>query len=427
MLKIFESVPEFSHPADEPPYDCNDGAFMKLYRSVSLEEYKAYTGELKAAGFTLFDENRIKDNYYSGFKGSGFLLHTDYSSADGCMHVIADPNTNLYEKEEAAFDKPADTVLYQFEIDHSLIDCGMCYIIQCADNSFFIVDSAHVCSVPDNQRIYDFLRKLTPEGKKIIISGWFFSHGHVDHIGKFMDFLKYNYNDDVVIEKLYYNFVSCSHPDNGEWMISDKIFQLQFEELVKNYPEIPGIKLHSGQTFWVRNLKFDVLCTHEDIYPDDLINYNDSSTVLMMTACGNKVLFPGDAGEKESRLLETCYGDYLKCDIVQVSHHGHFGTTVEFYELARADVALFATTQIMYDGDWPVYAANRKAVELSREHYIASNGTVKIKLPYKPGATEVFPDETFEDFDAIYNLWGYEYTEERKKELREAFEKRRKK
>ncbi|MBO5859442.1 MAG: hypothetical protein J6R20_06660, partial [Clostridia bacterium] len=60
-----------------------------------------------------------------------------------------------------------------------------------------------------------------------------------------------------------------------------------------------------------------------------------------------------------------------------------------------------------------------------KEYYIASNGAVEIPLPYKFGQTKVLPDETFEDFNGIYWLWCYEYTDEYKEKLYKEFLERK--
>ena len=40
----------------------------------------------------------------------------------------------------------------------------MCYILRCADNSFFIIDGGHFLQPNDHKRIYRFLRERTPDG-----------------------------------------------------------------------------------------------------------------------------------------------------------------------------------------------------------------------------------------------------------------------
>ena len=125
------------------------------------------------------------------------------------------------------------------------------------------------------------------------------------------------------------------HRDGGEWMESHRGYYTLFYNALNNHPEIPVIRLHTGETFYLDNLKVDVLCSHEDVFPNDNSNYNDSSVVIMLTVEGTKILIPGDAGHEESYILEARYPDYLKSDIVQSAHHGHFGTTENFYQLGN--------------------------------------------------------------------------------------------
>lgn len=390
-------------------YDCSDGVSMALYYNVSENDFYSYEKELEKDGYAFFDKNDFAGNIHFTLKNSDMLIQL-YRTVDGEVRVIADSYTKDIKKEIEPFERKCSTELYQFETDHSLIDCGMCYIIRCADNSFFIVDSAHYLSVHDNDRIHKLLRSMTPENEKIRIAGWFVSHGHEDHYSKFMDYLIYNM-EDTEIERIYMNLVSAQHPDCGSWNQYNNVLMENFRDFV-NKTGIPIVKLHTGQRFFVRNLEFKVLCTHEDVYPQSNADFNNSSVVLMMEADGSKVLIPGDAGDKESIIMEQRYGDYLKCDIVQLSHHGHNGTSEQFYRYAKADVVLCPNTQIKIDEEFPRIRANRVAKEISKEFYVSSNGTVKLTLPYELGSAEVFPDETTEDFVSVKYLWGYDYTEE---------------
>lgn len=391
-------------------YDCSDGVSMALYENVNKNDFLAYKNTLENDGYTLFDSTDFAGNIHFTLKKDGMLVQL-YRSVDGKMRVIADNYTADYDKEQGSVVRRCNTELYQFETDHSLIDCGMCYIIRCADNSFFIIDSAHYLSVHDNDRIHDFLRSMTPENEKIRIAGWFISHGHEDHYSKFMDYMLYNC-EDTVIERIYLNLVSAQHPDCGRWEQYNNVLMENFRSFINNERDIPIVKLHTGQRFFVRNLEFKVICTHEDVYPESNQDFNNSSVVLMLEAEGTKVLIPGDASDKESIIMEERYGDWLKADIVQLSHHGHNGTSEKFYELVNADVVLCPNTQIKIDEEFPRIRANRVAKEISKEFYVSANGTVKLTLPYKAGTAEVFPDETTEDFVSIKFLWGYDYTPE---------------
>ena len=198
-------------------------------------------------------------------------------------------------------------------------------------------------------------------------------------------------------------------------LLAGKLFRMLAET------DIPTFKIHTGQRFYIRNLVFDVMGTHEDIYPNTVEDYNDSSCMVMLTAEGTRIFIPGDASNLASVELEKRYGEYLKCDIVQVAHHGHNGLYKTAYELLSADVAVFPITRIKFDEEYPRQEANRKAIELADSYYITSDGTVVIPLPYERGKIEVLPDETFEDFGKIEHLWGYTYTAERKEELYKLF------
>ncbi len=419
FTSILPELPELS----EPPYDCNDGAVMYLSRGRNKIDFDEYIKKAVQMGFNIFDEAEYGGSFYTTLTKNDLCLHIYYIPAESTLRIIADPYTDLYNPKPESCIEKCRTTLWQFEVDHTLIDCGMCYIIRCCDNSFFIVDSAHNYSVNDHERIYKFLKERTPRHEKTVIAGWFLTHGHEDHVAKFTDFVKYKYGEDVVIEAVYYNFVSTYHRDSHYWMFSGKEIQRECENTIKSMP-FKKIKLHSGQHFYIRNLEFRVLCTHEDVYPGSLENFNDSSTMLIMKACGTVVQFPGDAGYLENDVCVKRFGkDELECNIIQVSHHGHMGLKEDFYALANPKVLLFPVTQIMFDGDLDRYPVNTTIIKNCEEYYIASNGTVEIDLPYEHGKTKKFDDETFESFEGVYNLWSYQYTEERKEELRRLFVK----
>ncbi len=381
--------------------ECNKASFCEL-----IKQYENYC---------LFS-NEIDGNIFYFVKIDDVVVCFGFYACDNTVRIVFDGKTALPEYEKCSFQNNSQTTLWQFEVDHKLIDCGMCYIMRTCDGSFFLIDSAHTYSVRDCDRIYDFLRERTPEGQKVRIKGWFLSHGHEDHIAQFMNYVRY-YTHDTIIEKVYCNFIRNDHRDGGDWMPSNKNYVTMFYNLMEEYPEIPICRLHTGMYFYADNIRFDVLCSHEDVFPEDNSNYNDSSVVIMAEAEETKILFPGDAGQRESRILEERYPDFLKADIVQQAHHGHLGTSPEFYELVNAEIALFPVTQIKFDEELPNYLANRKSIEIAKYYFIASNGTVEIPLPYKSGQFKVFADETFESFSGVYNLWGYEYTKERKELL----------
>lgn len=423
MNKIFSGIPlPDASPACE--YECRKGAYMLIYENCCKADFDEECKKAESRGFSLFDSFDIKENYHRTYR-SDIMLHIYYCESERKMRIVADTASAYYHTQEEKCEKKFGTTVWQFEVDHALIDCGMCYIIRCCDGSFFVIDSAHMYSVNDDVRIVEFLTKLSG-GKKPVVAGWFLSHAHEDHIAKFLDVIEYHKNE-IDIETVYYNFPDAYHRDYLYWGEVNLNMTLRFERIMEENPDIKKVILHTGQRFFVRNLEFVTLCTHEDVYPTVFSDFNNTSTALMMFAEGSKVLFPGDCSAESDKVLVGRYGDYLKCDVVQMSHHGHSGTSPDFYRYADAECVLFPITEIKFYEELPRQESNRVAMDISKEYYIASNGTVEIPLPYKFGQTKVYPDETFEDFNGIFRLWCYEYTDEYKQKLYNEFLERSKK
>ena len=420
MDNTFHGIELIKQPT-APKYHCGKGCEMLLFGGCTRQEFDRQCEIISQSGNNFYTENEIKGNIFRTYVSNKPMhqIHAYYCENEGKMRIVADPNGNIFAKSPESCPVTHPTTLWQFEIDHSLIDCGMCLIIRCCDGSFFIIDSAHMYSVNDDIRIIEFLKKQTG-GRKPVVSGWFFSHAHEDHVCKFLDIVEYHRNE-IEIEKVYYNFPAADNKDNIYWGECGLAVLRRFETVMAANPDIKCINLHSGQRFYVRNLEFTVLCTHEDVYPKPFEDFNNTSTALMLSVDGSKVLLPGDCSVESDRVMVPRWGDYLKCDVVQVSHHGHTGTSPEFYRLADAECALFAVTEIKYDEEYPRQESNRVAVGIAKEYYIASNGAVEIPLPYKYGNTKVYPDETFEDFNGIFQLWTYEYTDEYKQKLYREF------
>ena len=419
MNEIFNGIPRPEKSATDEYY-CGRNTYLLRFENCAKSDFDGYCEKLENSGFRKYDYTVITDNYHATYY-SDITVHTYYCESENTIRVIADPDLPAYSRQpECGNGLPP--VLWQFEVDHSLIDCGMCYFVRCADGSFFVIDSAHTYSVNDDIRICEFLKKMSG-GKKPVVSGWFFSHAHDDHICKFLDVIDYH-KDEIDIKAVYYNFPSPDNPDGFYWGTPAVRLLERFEATMDKNEGIKKIRLHAGQHFYVGNLEFEVLCTHEDIHPEHFTDFNNTSTSLMMTVDGCKVLFPGDSSAESDKVFLRRYREYLECDVVQMSHHGHSGTSPQFYRYANAQCVLFPITEIKFDEELPRQESNRVAIEISKEYHIASNGTVEIPLPYVYGQTKILPDETFEDFSGIFNLWAYEYTDERKQQLYNDFLKR---
>lgn len=418
MKELFECFELFRPTSDEKTYVCRDNTFMNVYHNADSLEFTSWLEKMKSNGFEKLQENELNENIFVQFSGKVSVC-AHYTPCDRTVRIIVTDDMNIPCLMPQECRNECQTTFYMLENDHTIIDCGMCLLIQCADYSFFVVDSGHYFQFNDNDRIYRFMRDRTPKGRRVIVAGWLITHSHTDHVSKLMDFLKYNC-EDVDIEAFYYNLLPSDYYIDA-WDIEELTFNEKLDVMLKGFNAAKKVKLHAGERFYVRNLMFDVLCTHEEIYPKEITDFNDTSCAVMLTAENTRIFIPGDASACSSEVLEREYGESLECDIVQVAHHGHNGLSAYAYELLNAPLLLFPITRIKFDEEYPRIEANRFAVDICDEYHISSDGTIKVPLPYVAGNVEKLPDETFEDFAKIKRQWGYDYTDERKRELYRIF------
>lgn len=106
------------------------------------------------------------------------------------------------------------TLLYQLEMDQSLVNCGMSYVFRLKNGDWFITDGGYFTD-GEEDRLFELLSSCG--NAKPRIRGWLFTHAHQDHIGCFINFIE-KYSDKVIIDKLYYNFQPTHHRfATGSW------------------------------------------------------------------------------------------------------------------------------------------------------------------------------------------------------------------
>ena len=394
------------------------GVSLRLYKNTAVETCEAYLSALTAAGFETLQQRTPVGNLFAALARDGVRVNLLFTPCDGETRLTVSREEQTPRLVPDVCTGEAGTVFYAFENDQTLIDCGMCLLVQCPDSSFFVVDSGHYFQPNDNDRLYRFMRERTPAGQKVRVCGWLITHAHTDHVCKLMDYLIYN-TGDTVIEGFYCNILP---PDYAIWDGNREEADIAAKlcAMLAAYPA-PVYTLHTGMRFYVRNLAFDVLSTHEDLHPAFIEDYNDSGVVVMMEAEGSRVFIPGDAAVAAGRKLEASWGTTLKCDVAQIAHHGHTGLSPRCYELLGADTVIFPVTRIMFEQELPKKEANRRAIEIASQYYITGDGTVCVPLPYRADAVYKLPDETLEDFAKIRRLWKYDYTEDYKAYIYDTF------
>ena len=99
-------------------------------------------------------------------------------------------------------------------------------------------------------------------------------------------------------------------------------------------------RARTGQKYYFGNSVIDILWTYEDIMPFNVFvdRSNPTSIGFTVDIAGQRVMITGDSSGEEFTMACKKFGDALKCDLVQLSHHGQGDgySPVEFYRTVGA-------------------------------------------------------------------------------------------
>ena len=384
-------VPDYPHGDFVGMYESSGSTVIFRYENTTAENFADYLGILKDAGFELYDEHMIENNRFATCVNDVTTVNCSWFERTGTTRVICEERSTLCPLEDP-YEEKYETLLTGMKGETVVASEGMGFIIRLADGSFCIIDGGmgDPNSV-DSNKLMNILNEQKPEDvEKPVIAAWIFSHMHGDHIGVFNCF-SLDHHDDVVIEKLIYNF-----PKEEEVKVSDSPYMLddtiyRFTAFKKNlanyYSDVPILKVHSGNRFEVRNAHFEVLYAYDDLYPKTILDggMNENSLLLKMTIGSQTTLWTGDFAFIATDLVLSEYSaETLECDILQVAHHGINGT-VDFYSRVNPTYVL-----------WPVWAGGFESMrnnaqnkwlidsEKVRHVIVTGVGTWTIRLPYDP-------------------------------------------
>ena len=339
-----------------------------------------YRNELAKAGFTLKNE-RVTDYQYSSFDTSNYnknkgtmhnyfylytnadyMVYTYFCEGDGGLRVVVS-ELSEYEKyakvlEENKTYNTVTTPLFAM-IDIGGVDVtgsdgkvtaganfGMCLIYRLSDGRFVIVDGGNWVSSDKEgkavERLYDWLAAHADydgdgnyKNNKITIAAWLITHHHSDHISVSWKFNQmYQNKNNVVVENYLYNFPDYEYAISVPGSNISPDYYLEWfpkmESMMKN-PANNSLVIHSGFKYQFADLSIDILSTHEDMFPNSIKSFNNSSTVYKITLAGKTFLVAGDLEEPGQIQAIKMTGTLLESDFLQVTHHGGNGQ-IEFYK-----------------------------------------------------------------------------------------------
>ncbi len=332
----------------------DEDSYLKCVKNTTSDEFLSYCKELEAVGLILdfSDDNAdlLCREYYS--EKLQAIVYLYYSFAQKCTRIILDRSSvRLSTFCSSALSQTQDsTALMQFGLYYSTMikgdtcDCGMFYAIRLHDNSLILVDGGESEQATDiaTEEIIRCLRHMTgtSEGEKMIISAWFCTHNHDDHMDVFSKLIKFH-SDIFDVQRVMFNIPSKTLLD-----YTNSCTERMKSRLHEFYPKVMFKKLHTGQKFTLSNAEFEVVATHEDILPDafdeeDLYRgMNETTTVLKISFDGQSLLLLGDSEERNGEVIHRNYAKRgLSCTYMQAAHHG-INKVENIYSFVKADAVL---------------------------------------------------------------------------------------
>lgn len=277
-----------------------------------------------------------------------------------------------------AAEESGNALLVQYQTIHSSVEestlsnaSGMGYVMRAENGELFVIDGG---VQDDGYRFLQLLKAVSGQDKPHV-SLWFLSHPHADHYGA-LSMIANQYADQITVDRILAAFPPADTVDlvkgtsyaPGMAALNTILYTFRSELIVP----------HAGDTCHVGNMDIDVVTTWEDLR--QINECNETSTILMVYAAGQKVLFLGDAYAATCKNAVKKYGDRLKCDIVQCAHHAVCGGSVELYKAADAGLHLIpnnrTTVDIQKKKDSVVYWLINNVQEI----LYAGDGTVYITL-----------------------------------------------
>ncbi len=374
-----EGIPDPDGVTLKSAYRGLDKTLEAVWINASAEKFTAYGTKLQGEGYGLYQKNKIADNLFAIWTKDDVAVYVSYFPSDGTLRVISETYTDLPETEAETLTKITQTKLTQLSLydndgyhHNNDGNFGMGYVFTLEDGSYFIVDGGgnwHNDEGDDAKMLYEFLQNNNErEDKKIVIAGWLFTHEHWDHVTNFIRFTSL-YGKDVTLERVYWNFAqNYEHYEGGG---NYGAMQTAF----KSYPGCKVMKVHAGQSFWVRNINLEILYTHETLNPYPLMDFNDTSTVFRVKVGDRTVLFPGDistqaVSDTAVTVVYKLYGEALKSDILQVGHHGWNGGSNDIYKAVAPKIALWPVEESRWSTVSTKYETSKTLLKMKEDGII---------------------------------------------------------
>ena len=392
------SLPELTAGTEKLLCDDGDDARMWVAKSCTPDDFTTYKEALKSSSFNLYEENEINNNLYATFSKGDIIVDVWYT-IDGYLRVTASKGFDLLPKNKLSYTKKTDSGLAMVGPTEWKDSGELTMFFLLEDGRFVVIDGG--TAQFQSETLLEAMREVAPDPDNITIACWIFTHTHGDHIGAFVGVSKNwksVYSGKLKIESFLYNLAG-----KEQALVPNQM--LTADDTVRKYinntfPDAKRYKAHPGNKISFANMDIEILATHEsyimDYYP---VFKNACCLVLKITVNDQVIMIEGDTGELNNKVLADTYGSYLKCDILQATHHGNFGGLVEANKLFAPEVVLYFCNSTGVNGfssleskDYNQALINKDQNPYFKEYIVQDCKLIYLSLPYTAGTSQVLKD-----------------------------------
>lgn len=366
-------------------YMTADGYFMKQYNNLTENDYTSAINYFLSRNYTAYSTSEIGGLSSVTLVGESNYQAVTFNSSKKELYIGSSTKNAVLPDQNDFGENRCDISVTQCS---SSAENGMSYAVRLSDGSFIAVDGGFADGA---SKLYDTLCTLNGSSENIHIRAWILTHSHKDHYEAFSEFSE-KYADKITLDFVMYSPVK-NVPNYDEYLT---------DTLKNDISRFNGAKLcgiHTGMSFSFGELTLEILVSPEQLYkekaPED---FNETSTVFRIVCQNGSMIFLADSGISAANWMIETYGDALKSDMVQISHHGCETTPSELYDKIEAAVCFWPCNETLFNTSRGEFVKQHVInAEYSKEHLLHSYGTVTRLLSYKATAPEyldILPQNT---------------------------------
>ncbi len=364
--------------------EAGDGCVRHIFEKQTKNDFEALLKSLTAKGMAEVQRHEVGENLFATFICEEGQIALSYFHYNHTLSLVTDPLCGRAAPPLTVTDCEKLTVpkigyLGLGSPTASGEGNGMGFVLTLSDGSFMIYDGGYY---EDADGLLAYLDEHNVRVEKPRVAAWVLTHSHGDHFFA-MEEISRKYTDRLTVEQFIVNARDRAFEhEQYDGYLGEKFAK----ETLPLFVGATLVRPHTGQLLYYRDAAIEILSTQEEILPSHFRWLNETSLVSRVYLGGNSILFPVDAELGVDVMIPAMYGDALKSDFLQETHHAFSGGSYVFYDLVQPKVVFWTCNEAKFEKfTAPQYnnGYNYYLRGMTDKHYHFGHGNVTIELPYK--------------------------------------------